>query len=175
MRDNVITPTKLVEIKFLSPKLPENLCIFKVIHAVSPSIRSPVQCIRCLRFGHTQKFCRSKQRCSHCSGFDHGIDTCKSRLSTAPQCFYCNLNHIASDRSCSEWSKQKEIKRIMAVENKSFAEASQIKRSSTVYKGHTYAEASNIAKSNVLYKNSVQEVSHNLSNSSFPNLSNFNL
>lgn len=37
-RDNILIPTKLVEIKFLSPKLPENLSIFKVIHAVSPSI-----------------------------------------------------------------------------------------------------------------------------------------
>lgn len=31
----------------------------------------------------------------------------------------------------------------MKVENKSFAEASQIKGSGTVYKGHIYAEVSN--------------------------------
>lgn len=38
-RDNTLIPSKLVRIKFLSPKLPENLCIFKVIYTVSHSIR----------------------------------------------------------------------------------------------------------------------------------------
>lgn len=76
-RDNIIVPTKLVKIKFLSPILPINLRIFKVNHNVFPSIRPPVQCIRCLRFGHTQKFCRSKPRCSPCGKLNHNIDTCK--------------------------------------------------------------------------------------------------
>lgn len=83
-RDNTILPTKLVELKFRSSKLPEMLSIFKVIHHVSPSIRSPVQCIRCLRFGHTQKYCRSKERCSHCGEYNHFIDTCENRLSPPP-------------------------------------------------------------------------------------------
>lgn len=105
-RDDMLVPTKLVEIKFLSRKLPDCLSIFKVIHVVFPNIRSPVQCLRCLRFGHTQKFCRSKQRCSHCGDFDHGIETCEKRLTTSPQCFNCKLDHLASDCSCSEWSTQ---------------------------------------------------------------------
>lgn len=63
----------------------------------------------------------------------------------------------------------------MTIENKSFAEASQIKSSSTVYEGHTYAEASNTTKTNVLYKNSIQKASYNFSNSSFPILSNSQL
>jgi len=113
-RDNSLVPTKFDEIKFLSPKLPDNLSIFKVIHVVSPSIGSPVQCMRCLRFGHTQKFCRSKQRCSHCGVFDHEIETCDKRLTTSPQCIHCTrkLDHLASDLSCSEWSTQREIKKI---------------------------------------------------------------
>jgi len=169
-RENILVPTKLVEIKFLSPKLPDNLSIFKVIHVVSPSIRSPVQCMRCLRFGHTQKFCRSKQRCSHCGVFDHGIETCDKRLTTTPQCINCKLDHIASDRSCPEWSTQREIKKIMAVENKSYAEAAQIKRSGTVYKSKTYADVSNQNKATFLNSNSnyVQEVSSTLPHSSFP-------
>lgn len=172
-RDNIIVPTKLVEIKFRSSKLPDKLSIFKVLHDVSPSIRSPVQCIRCLRFGHTQKYCRSKQRCSHCGEYNHGIDTCENRLSTPPQCINCKLNHVSSDRTCSEWSTQKEIKRIMAVENKSFAEAAQIKRSATVYKGQSYADVSNHQKGSFSNSNNfVQEANSNLSLSSFPTLSN---
>jgi len=173
-RDNIIVPTKLFEIKFLSPKLPDNLSIFKVLHVVSPSVRSPVQCMRCLRFGHTQKFCRSKQRCSHCGDFDHGIDTCDKRLTTSPQCVNCKLNHIASDRSCSEWSIQREIKKIMANENKSYAEAAQIKRSGTVYKSQSYADVSSQNRETVLnsISKSVQEASSSLPHSSFPPLSN---
>jgi hypothetical protein len=172
-RDNILVPIKLVEIKFLSPKLPDNLSIFKVIH-VSPSIRSPVQCMRCLRFGHTQKFCRSKQRCSHCGVFNHGIETCEKRLTTSPQCINCKLDHIASNRSCSEWSTQREIKKIMAVDNKSYAEAAQIKRSGLVYKSKSYADVSNQNKVTFLNSNSnsVQEASSTLLHSSYPLLSN---
>jgi hypothetical protein len=171
-RDNILIPTKLVEIKFLSPKLPENISIFKVIYAVSPGIRSPVQCMRCLRFGHTQKYCCSKERCSHCGEFNHCIDTCEIHLTTAPKCFNCNLNHIASDRSCAEWSIQKDIKRIMVVENRSFAEAAQIKRLGTVHKGHTFADVVNPLKSVVTNSFTVKEASSSSLQSSFPPLSN---
>lgn len=61
----------------------------------------------------------------------------------------------------------------MAVENKSFAEAAQIKRSATVYKGLSYANVSNqhkVSFSN--FNNFVQEANSNLFLSSFPTLSN---
>jgi hypothetical protein len=89
--NNILVPSKLVEIKFLSLKLPENICIFKVNHIVSPSIRSPVQYMRCLMFRHTQKYCCSKECCSHCGEFNHCIDTCEIRLTTVLKCFNCNL------------------------------------------------------------------------------------
>ncbi|KAL4134813.1 hypothetical protein QTP88_006522 [Uroleucon formosanum] len=125
-RDNILVPTKLVEIKFLSPKLPDNL------------------------------------------------KTCDKRLTTSPQCINCKLDHIASDRNCSEWSTQPEIKKVMAVENKSYAEAAQIKRSGIVYKSQSYADVSNQNKVTFLNSNSnsVQEVSTTLPHSSFPLLSN---
>ncbi|KAL4112254.1 hypothetical protein QTP88_016075 [Uroleucon formosanum] len=55
-KDGVITPTRLVELKFISSNLPQHITVFNMIFEVTPSIRSPVQCNRCLRFGHTQKF-----------------------------------------------------------------------------------------------------------------------
>lgn len=171
-RDNVPVPSKLVELKFLSPRLPDKLNIFKVIHEISPSIRSPVQCLRCLRFGHTRKFCRSKERCSHCGEFNHSLDTCMN-LTSPPKCFNCKLDHVASDRSCSEWSTQRDIKRIMAVENKSYIEAAQIKRSRTANNAFSYADVSNsnIARNKI--PPIVKEASLPLSQSAFPLLSNF--
>jgi hypothetical protein len=117
--------------------------------------------MRCLRLGHTQKFFRSKQRCSHCGNFNHGINICETRKSTSTQCLNCKLDGIATDRSYSEWTTQKEVKKIMANENKSYAKAVQIKLSGVVHRGHTYAEVSNLNKISSLIPNSVQKASSN--------------
>ncbi|KAL4085057.1 hypothetical protein QTP88_027895 [Uroleucon formosanum] len=144
-RDNNLIPTKNVEIKFHTPQLPDNFSIFKAKHVVSPSIRSPKP-----------------------------VTNVSLPFNTSPHCFNCKLDHIASDRSCSEWSAQWEIKKIMAVENKSYAEAAQIKRSGTVYKSQSYTDVSNQNKVTFLNSNSnsVQEVSSTLPLSSFPHPSN---
>jgi hypothetical protein len=75
-RDDKLTPTRIVEIKFLSTKIPNSLLIFNVLFVVSPIVRSPLQCNNCLRFGHTHKFYRSSPRCSHCGENKHSIDQC---------------------------------------------------------------------------------------------------
>lgn len=116
-KDGNITPTRLVELKFISPRLPQHITVFNMIFEVSPSVRSPVQCYRCLRFSHTQKCCRSDARCSHCGGVKHSIVDCPNVSATDPSCLFCHLPHLATDRSCHEWSVQKEIKKIMAIEN----------------------------------------------------------
>lgn len=59
-RDGEYVPTRFVELKFLATSFPKKISVYKVLFNVSPSIRSPTQCLKCLRFGHTQKFCRSK-------------------------------------------------------------------------------------------------------------------
>jgi hypothetical protein len=99
-KDGNIVSTRIVEFKFLSPKLPQHISIYNVIFDVKPSIRSLIQCNRCLQYGHTQKFCRSDLRCSHCG------------VSKLPQ--------VTTNHSSPEWSAQKDIKKIMATENISF-------------------------------------------------------
>lgn len=87
---NSYSPSKMVELKFLSPKLPEIVAIYKVLlFKVSPSIRSPVICQNCLRYGHTAKFCRGKANCSHCGLHDHSFSNCPSKESTVPSCLHC--------------------------------------------------------------------------------------
>ncbi|KAL4090822.1 hypothetical protein QTP88_025592 [Uroleucon formosanum] len=115
-----ITPTRLVELKFISPRLPQHIIVFNMIFEVSPSVRSPVQCNRCLRFGHNQKCCR---RCSHCGGVKHFIADCPTASATDSSCLFCHLPHLATDRSCHEWSVQKDIKKIMTIENISYQDA----------------------------------------------------
>jgi hypothetical protein len=60
----------------------------------------------------------------------------------------------------------------MAVENKSFSEAAQIKRSGTVHKGHTFADVANRLKSVVTNSFTVKEASSSSPQSSSPPLSN---
>ena len=142
-KDGVITPTRIVELKFLSPKLPQHISMFNMLFDVNPSVRSPVQCNRFLRFGHTQKFCRSEPRCSHCGNAKHSIAECPIAQSTAPSCLYCKLQHVATDRSCQEWIAQKEIKKIMASENISYQDALIFKKNNCYTSVFKYSDKVN--------------------------------
>lgn len=142
-KNGIITPTRLVELKFISPKLPQHITVFNMIFEVTPSIRSPVQCSRCLRFGHTQKFCRSDPRCSHCGGVNHSIVDCPTVSATDPSCLYCHLPHVATDRRCQEWSVQKEIKKIMAIENISYQDAVIFKKNNCYSSAFKYSDVTN--------------------------------
>ncbi|KAL4091657.1 hypothetical protein QTP88_026314 [Uroleucon formosanum] len=153
-KDGVITPTRLVELKFISPNLPQHITVFNMIFEVTPSIRSPVQCNRCLRFGHTQKFCRSDPRCSHCGGVKHSIVDCPTDSATEPSCLFCHLPHLATDHSCHhEWSIQKEIKKIMATENISYQDAVIFKKNNCYSSAFKYSDITNrhppVSNSNV--------------------------
>jgi len=138
--DGSMTPSKLVELKFQSPKLPERIAIFKVLFMVRPSVRSPIQCLNCLRFGHTGKFCRSKLRCSHCGEATHNIADCPSVNSRDPVCLHCKGAHRSTDRSCPEWNKQRSIKKIMAMENVSYADAADILKNNFVSKANSFSQ-----------------------------------
>lgn len=142
-RDGNPTPTRIVEIKFLSTKIPKSLSIFNVLFDVSPSVRSPLQCNKCLRFGHTHKFCRSSPRCSHCGENKHSIDQCPSVQATDPRCLFCHLPHLATDRNCQEWDFQRDIKKIMATENISFRDAINFKKQNQVSSAFSYSNIVN--------------------------------
>ncbi|KAL4119464.1 hypothetical protein QTP88_012271 [Uroleucon formosanum] len=142
-RDGIRTPTRIVELKFLSPKIPPNLSIFNMLFDVSPSIRSPLQCNNCLRFGHTSNFCRSSPRCSHCGDNKHSISTCPSVQATNPCCLFCQGSHLATDRSCREWDFQRDVKKIMATENLSFKDAFNFKKRNQVSSAFSFSNIVN--------------------------------
>jgi len=106
-RDGVLVPTNLVELKFLSPKLSDKLLVFKIIHPASPNIPPSVQCFRCLRFAHTQKFCRGQQPCNHCSDINHSIASCEKRLLSSPQCFNFKLDKLLPTDPVPSWLRKK--------------------------------------------------------------------
>lgn len=62
--------------------------------------REVVQCIRCQRYGHTQKFCSRNPRCVKCAG-DHLTNQCQRRTkSNDVKCVLCDGNHPANYKGC---------------------------------------------------------------------------
>jgi hypothetical protein len=99
--------------------------IFNITLEVNPSIRSPVRNDQYLRFGQTQKYCRSDPRCNHCDVIKNSIGDCPNVSSTDPSYRFHKLLHVASECSCQEWIDQNKIKKIMANENISYQDAYQ--------------------------------------------------
>lgn len=119
----MIFSTKLVEIKFLSLCLPKKLSIYKIIHMTSPSICyliRPYKCLRYLSFGNVKNSAVASRHCGH---LDHDVESCEVYLKTSSRYIHYKLDHLASNRAFLEFTIQKYIKRIMAVQNKFYAEA----------------------------------------------------
>jgi len=126
-KEGILTPTSVIELKFLFAKIPDSLSIYNVIFKIFPNVRSPLQYNNCFRFRHTAKFCRSKARCSHCGENNHSLNVCPSVNEKEPCCIFCKLPHLATDRNCHEWEFQRDVKKIMATENIPFREVIYIK------------------------------------------------
>jgi len=52
-KDGISIPSHFVELKFFATSFPKKISIFKVSLDVQSGVRSPTQCNKCLRFGHT--------------------------------------------------------------------------------------------------------------------------
>lgn len=165
-KEGNIIQTRTVELKFIATKIPPVISLFNMLFEVNPSIRSPVQCNRCLRFGHTQKYCRSEVRCSHCGESKHTFDVCPSAQVTDPSCLFCKLPHLATDRSCREWSTQKNIKKIMATENISYKDALAFKKNCSYTPAFKYSDIVNNQPPNSEFT----EIKNPLHNVNFPSL-----
>lgn len=83
-----------------------------------------IQCFQCCRYGHTKNQCRSKPTCYKC-GLNHLADSCEIGVDSA-KCIWCNGNHFATNKSCPEYQRQKNIKCVMSEKAISYAEASKL-------------------------------------------------
>jgi len=64
--------------------------------------KSPTQCHRCQRYGHTKTNCNHPPRCVKCSG-DHWSTNCESKYLENPKCVLCEGEHVASFRGCPKY------------------------------------------------------------------------
>ena len=112
-------PTESVVATFRGKKIPKEVVIDYYHARVHIYIPPVIQCMRCLRYGHVKAACRGKKRCALCEQ-EHEETTCNS---LEPSCIYCKDKHNSTSRTCPEFTRQKEIKELMAFENLSYFEA----------------------------------------------------
>ena len=87
---------------------------------VVPYVQRVMQCFRCLRFGHSLKFCRGKQRCVNYRKEHEGECTSET------ECVHCKRSHKATDRRCASFIRQQKIKQLVVYEDLSYKEAERI-------------------------------------------------
>lgn len=61
-----------------------------------------MQCKRCQRYGHTQKYCNHTFRCVKCAG-THPTDQCTKSPESPAKCIHCQGDHPANYKGCSAY------------------------------------------------------------------------
>jgi hypothetical protein len=81
------------------------LCGLRISVETYAAPKGPLQCKRCQRFGHTQRFYGYAPRCVACVEA-HLSGEC-STSQQQHKCYSCGGNHMASYRGCAKWKEAK--------------------------------------------------------------------
>lgn len=127
-------PTATVLFTFKGVVLPKVIQFYHLERSVEIYIPPVTQCYRCLRFGHTKTNCKGKERCFNCGIEDkHSKDNVNFSCNT--QCFYCKQEHKSNSKICPEYTRQKNIKELMAFENYTFYDANAACKKTYISRG----------------------------------------
>lgn len=103
--------SEVIRVCFKGATLPPYIYAYGCRFKVKPYNFPVNQCSRCWKFGHLSRFCPSKKiLCPKCGG-EH--DNCHT---TVFKCLNCKGAHMALNKSCPAFLKEKEVRRIMAAE-----------------------------------------------------------
>lgn len=101
-----------VRICFKSPTLPQYIYGYDCRFKIEPYTFPVNQCSVCWKFGHLARMCpSSKKKCPKCSGEHENCET------THLKCINCKGNHMAFDKKCPNFIKEKKIRQIMCDQN----------------------------------------------------------
>jgi hypothetical protein len=112
--------SEVMRICFKGATLPPYIYLFEVRTKIEPYIFPVSQCSKCWRFGHTQKLCPKRITCPKCTGNHANCET------TTYKCRNCAGNHMALDKSCPMYQKEKSIRDIMSESNVTYKKAAEM-------------------------------------------------
>jgi len=96
---------------FQSDSLPRGLFLEGGMYCRVREYREkPLQCHKCSRYGHIERFCNGKLSCKYCMG-EHKTAECekaKKPEETKPKCVLCKGDHVANTASCPVYIKERE-------------------------------------------------------------------
>ncbi|KAL8614890.1 hypothetical protein ACOMHN_042848 [Nucella lapillus] len=92
------TPSKAIQIIIEATHLPSLITINKREYTVTPFVGGPVQCYKCLRYGHQKKDCRAKGKACHtCGKIGHTPQQCTAIIR---RCCNCQGEHSSAYLGC---------------------------------------------------------------------------
>jgi hypothetical protein len=113
--------SETVRVCFKNSTVPPYVYAYGCRLKVEPYEFPVTQCSMCWKFGHAAKFCPIKKHfCPKC-GKDH--QNCETLLF---KCINCRGSHMALDKSCPIFIKEKRIRSIMCNQNTTYRKAVQI-------------------------------------------------
>lgn len=122
-RDGIHTKaTGLFTVTFNAKSLPSSLKIAFLNVKVEAYFPNPMQCMHCLKLGHTKKGCKKlneKAACLNCGSIDEHEECYEF-------CVNCKGNHSSKFRKCERFLAEKEIIKIKINKNISFPEARKL-------------------------------------------------
>lgn len=148
MIDNRKSPTESVIVTFVGTVRPSEIKAWPLIYKVEPLSPKPLQCLRCWRYGHSVKGCRSVARCRIC-GENHDSRDCNS---AQEKCCLCNGAHPADSVDCVARERELGVLEIVERRRCSRREAvAELQERSKGYAGvtarHSAAMDASLAKS----------------------------
>lgn len=110
--------SETIRVCFNSSTLPPYIHGYDCRFKVEPYTFPVTQCSKCWKYGHLIRFCPNKKAmCPKC-GKEH--ENCET---TNYSCLNCRGNHMALDKSCPSFKKEKEIRKIISSDSCSYRKA----------------------------------------------------
>ena len=123
MRNGERKITPVVVLSFLGGSVPQAIRAGYINLKVSPYIPNPMKCIKCHRFGHTERTCSRSELCAKCGQAAHENG---SECINIVKCINCQGDHSASSNKCPKYLIEKEICKVKAQKNLPFPEARKL-------------------------------------------------
>ena len=112
-------PTTSVLVTCLGTSLPSEVKLWYEVHRISPFFDKPRACLKCHRFNHSTKMCRSTDSiCVSCATSHTGDCT-----SPTPLCINCKAAHPANDKACPHYLQEARLQKFRSENHLTIREA----------------------------------------------------